>query len=446
MWVSEFTKGGLNILLAAFTVYLFFLYFSIFFHKRQEKYRKVIGILAVTIWLLGIPEVINILPLGLKLSIAVAVMMFGAMNIFIGKVWEMLFFIITFAAIWMMAETLAGNVLLIYYEPLADSILVGSLISKFLLFLVLFALKKVFTKVELSKLSASHSVLLILIPIGSIYVMDTVFMLAYQLKNRHAEMTSLISSMILLFMNILVFYIYIKLADDLQIRKMNIVYEQQLELCERHQKEIEISMIKIREIKHNMKNNFIAILSYAKKGDCDKLIKYIDDIMDEGKFLSSVVRPTGNIVIDSIVDYWQRTAEAEDIKFYSNLCIPMDIPFKGADLCLILGNLLENAVEATRKVEQRKYIRLMIKYDRDNLLIAVENSYKERLIKGSGTDLATTKSDVENHGIGLSSVRRTVGRYHGTVFIDDSIPERFLIRIVLYESRLLKNQKEKLHE
>lgn len=137
-------------------------------------------------------------------------------------------------------------------------------------------------------------------------------------------------------------------------------------------------------------------------------------------------------MIDSIVDYWQRTAKSEGIEFYSDLNIPMELPFKGADLSLILGNLLENAVEAAPKAEKRKYIRLFIKYDKNNLLITVENSYKGKLIKKRGQELATTKSDVENHGIGLPSVKRTVARYHGSVFIDDKIQERFLIRVILY--------------
>ena len=99
---------------------------------------------------------------------------------------------------------------------------------------------------------------------------------------------------------------------------------------------------------------------------------------------------------------------------------------------ILAPNLLENAVEGAGKAEKKKYIRLKIKYDKRNLLIIVENSYKGKLVKGTGEELRTTKTDAANHGIGLSSVRRAVGKYHGTVSIDDSIPERFVIRVVLY--------------
>ena len=54
------------------------------------------------------------------------------------------------------------------------------------------------------------------------------------------------------------------------------------------------------------------------------------------------------------------------------------------------------------------------------------------ILKGKGEELKTTKADTDNHGIGLASVRRAVGKYHGTVSIDHTVPGRFVIRTVLY--------------
>lgn len=213
---------------------------------------------------------------------------------------------------------------------------------------------------------------------------------------------------------------------------MNLVYEQQLDLCERHQKETEISMLQMREVRHNMRNHLISILAYAEKGECEKIITFVNDVMSEGNLKISCTN-SGNIVTDSLIDYWHRMAENEGIEFWSDLSIPMEIPFKGADISLILGNLLENAVEGARKANGRKYIRFKMKYDRNNLLIVVENNYSGKLVKTKGKELRTTKLDTANHGIGLSSVNKTARRYHGTVFVDDTVPERFLIRVVLYE-------------
>ena len=322
---------------------------------------------------------------------------------------------------------------MIYAKQIADSRVLGSFVSKFLFLLVVVALKKVFGKGEIQELSSWHGMGLIFIPAGSVYIMNAVFVLADETKKEGTEVYSLVSVVILLLVNILIGYIYIKLADDQQIRRKNTVYEQQLELCERHQEETELATLQMRDAKHNMKNNLISLLAYAEQGECEKMIGFINDVMEEGRLRTSKVATTGNIVIDSLVEYWKRTAEKKEIEFQAELSIPMEMPFKGADISLILGNLLENAVEGAEKAEKRKYIKLGVKYDKKNLLIIIENSYGGKLKRVKG-ELRTTKADSVNHGIGLASARRVAGKYQGTVFIDNTVPECFLVRVVLYGS------------
>lgn len=60
----------------------------------------------------------------------------------------------------------------------------------------------------------------------------------------------------------------------------------------------------------------------------------------------------------------------------------MQMGFKGADISLILGNILENAVEAAERNESNKYVYLRMRFDRGNLIINLENTYKGTLIKG----------------------------------------------------------------
>ena len=282
------------------------------------------------------------------------------------------------------------------------------------------------------ELPASRSILLIFIPIGSIYIMNAVFILASRTGWKKGETYSLVSVVILLLINVLVFYIYIKLAEDQQVRRRNMVYEQQLELFERHQEETELSMLRMRDVRHGMKNHLLSILAYAEQGECEKIIEFVEDVIEGGDLRTLQIADTGNIVVDSLVGYWKRTAKEVGIEFQAELSIPMEMPFKGADLSLILGNLLENAGEAAEKSEGEKYICLRMKYDRKNLLIAVENSYQGTLLKGRGEELRTTKKDKINHGIGLPSVRRAAEKYHGKVSIDSTMPGRFLIRVVLY--------------
>ena len=438
MLADNWIMGVVNILLAMFTTYIFFFYFNIFLVKKEKGIGVLTGSVVLIIWQLGSPEIVRVLPIVGNIGVTVGVTLFVVMNIYEGKTWKKCFFAVAFDTVWMLVETLVSDLLMIYCERLAVSQVFGNFVSKLLFFAMIVALKEVFTSEEVRELSAGHSILLILIPIGSIYIMNAVFTLAYSVGWKYAEIYSLISVMVLLFINVLVFYIYIKLADDLLIKRMNVVYEQQLELCERHQEETEISMLQMRDIRHSMRNHFISILAYAEKGKCEEIIRFVNDVIEAGKMERSGIVNTGNIVIDSLIGYWKRMAENEGIDFRMDLNIPMGLPFKGADISLILGNLLENAVEGAAKAERKKYIQLKVKYDRKNLLIIVKNSYKGELLKGKGKELRTTKEDSSNHGIGLPSVRRTVGKYNGTVSIDESILGCFLIRVVLYGNELEK--------
>ena len=421
-----------NILLAMFATHIFFFYFDIFFEKSKRSIGLLTGIVVFIFWQLSVPELVKALSVAQTIGVTVGVTLFSVVKIYDGKIWKKCFFVIIFDAVWMLMEMLVNDLLILYCERLAVSQSFGGVVSKLLFFAVIIALKKVFTNEEVKELPIEHNILLIFIPVGSIYIMNAVFTLAYSAGWKYVEMYSLVSVVILLLINILIFYIYIKLADDLQVKRMNAVYEQQLDLCERHQEKTEISILQMRDIRHSMKNHFISILAYAEKGECERIIKFVNDVIEDGKLNLPETANTGNIVIDSLVGYWQRIAENEGMEFWSELIIPIELPFKGADISLILGNLLENAVEAAAKAEGRKYIRLSLKYDRKNLLITVENSYKGKLLKRKGKELRTTKKDTANHGIGLSSVRRAAGKYHGTVYIDDTVPCRFLVHVVLY--------------
>lgn len=434
MSMSKTLSYGTDILFIIFAVYLFFYYFDIFLKRRKRTVLSMIGLVIFMAWQFEMSSV-NLLPAYGNIIVTIITTLFAVAQIYEGKFWNKCIFTIAFNAIWMLIETISGNILLTYcceFTDLQALGTLGSFTSKIVFMIAITALKRVFTKDEIKELPVRYSFMLVLIPIGSIYIMNNIFMLGYKLHSNRANIQSAVTAVILLGVNVLVFYIYIKLADDLQLRRMTSVYEQQLDLCERHQQERELSILRLRDMRHNMKNNLVSILAYAENGDNEKIIRFVNEIMEEGGIKTSTVTNSGNIVIDSLIGYWYVEAKKVGIDFSVNLNIPMEMPFRGADICLILGNLLENAVEAAQKAEGKKYIRLHMKYDKNNLLLFVENSYKGVLIKTKDKRLKSTKTDAENHGVGLSSVYRIAAKYHGVVTIDDDVANRFLIRVVLY--------------
>lgn len=434
MWMNKLLSYGIDILLCGFAVYLFFCYFDIFFVRKKDKLPPVIGLAIFVLWQFGLATIIN-LPAYANIAVTIIVTMLAVMITYDGMWWNKCVFVIAFNAIWMLMETLCSYILMIYCEKYAMVQPVGSFISKTFFLIVIIALKKVFTDDEIKELPAKYSIMLVLIPTGSIYIMNNIFMLGFTVNNNHTRFNSAITVLILLGMNALIFYIYMKLADDLRLRRMTSVYEQQLELCERHQQEREISTLQLRDVKHNMKNNLVSILAYAENREYEKIIGFVSEIMDEGGMAIAAVSNSGNIVIDSLIGYWYVTAQKKGIDFLVDICVPMMMPFKGADICLIFGNLLENAVEAAQKADGKRYIKIKMKYDKNNLLLFVVNNYKGKLIKAKDNRLKSTKTDAGNHGVGLSSVYRAAAKYHGAVVIEDSVPEQFKIRVVLYGSQ-----------
>lgn len=434
MWMNKVLLYGTDMLLSTYAVYLFFYYFDIFFERKRNKRLTIIGLVVFFLWQFGITVFID-LPVYINITVTIIVTLIAVIITYEAMWWNKCIFVITFNAIWMMIETLSGYILSVYcnkfVHPQIYGIL-GSVISKLLFMVIIFALKRAFMKDEIKALSVKYSIMLVLIPTGSIYVMNAIFLFSYKLNSNSVNFHSAMAAIILLSMNVLVFYIYMRLVDDLHLRQITSGYEQQLELCKRHQEEREISILQLRDVKHNMKNNLISILAYAENREYEKIIKFVNEIMEEGGMTISPITNSGNIVIDSLIGYWYVTAQKQEIDFSVNMNIPMKMPFKGADICLIIGNLLENAVEAAKKVVGKKYIKVQMKYDKGNFLFFVKNNYNGKLLKTKNDRLRSTKLDAGNHGLGLPSVYRAAAKYHGSVFIDDSTPELFQVHVVLY--------------
>lgn len=390
-------KWMADMLLAMFTVYLFFLYFGMFFERRKKNIRVLLGIIVLVLWQVGIPEVINELPKAWNIGTTVGLALFVVANVFEGKAWMKGFFAVTFAAIWMLAEMLIGSVLMIYGESIVERQIFGAFASRFLFFLIILALRKVFTNEKVTGLPTGYSILIIFIPTGSIYIMNAVFVLAYRTDWEYAEGYSLVFGLILLFINVLIFYIYIRLADDLRIRRMNLVYEQQLDLCARHQEERELSVLQMRDVRHGMRNHLLSILAYAEKGEREKLIQFVTDIIEDGRLRPSEEINTGNIVTDSLVGYWKKKAEDAGIEF-----------------------LTEKEQGAERLEKEKMYIKIL---EKDYLALgaaAFYEKYKERFLK----DLFFDEAEYRNYrmageeGILISSSKYVGNRW---LYITDGL-------------------------
>nr|WP_317283336.1 GHKL domain-containing protein [uncultured Sellimonas sp.] len=431
MSVINVTSFGIGIFLGSLAMYLFLSYFNIFMKRRKNNILVLFGSIVFFLWqIITINFHFSEVYLNIVAMIVVTIM--SVQLVYIGNIFRKIIFVILFNSIGMLTEILANNILIFYYEKYAGIMEIGSIFSKLIFIFLVIILKKIFADDEMKLMPIKYIIMIIFLPMGSIYIMNKIFLLEYQVNKETALLNITVTAVIFLVLNMAVFFIYRKLDEDIRLRRTASVYEKQLELCEQHQHERELAAIELRDMKHNMKNDLILILTYAERGESEKIVEFTNELLDKGGMKSASVAHSGNLVVDSMIGYWHTIADKIGINFITAINIPMEMPFKGADLCLILGNLLENAIEAAEKVEGEKYIKVRMKYDKQNLLLYIENNYNGELKKGKNKALKSTKKNPENHGIGLASVLHAAKKYHGTVIIDDSVKGRFLVRVLLY--------------
>ncbi|WMJ86367.1 sensor histidine kinase [Anaerocolumna sp. MB42-C2] len=188
-----------------------------------------------------------------------------------------------------------------------------------------------------------------------------------------------------------------------KLKQQNHYYEQQFEL-------MKTALLNTKSLRHDMMNH-ISIL-YSLSDNKDKLKEYLSELMD-ARALNAEYACSGNLIVDSILNFKLQEAERKGIRMDLELNIPEHLDITSFDMTVILGNLLDNAISACDKLDKdERNIGVIIRYDKSRLLIEIKNPYADRIIY-QRDQIQTTKEDKENHGIGLFNVRNTVEKYHG---------------------------------
>nr|WP_312577511.1 GHKL domain-containing protein [Sedimentibacter sp.] len=191
----------------------------------------------------------------------------------------------------------------------------------------------------------------------------------------------------------------------------------------------------MRIIKHNLKNSLIIIDTYNKTNQKEKLQKYIDDLIDETNVFVVPQIDKENIVT-SYLNYKVEQAKSNNIKVFIENQLTNEIILDKTDICQVIGNIMDNAIEANEK-NIDKYIKILL-YNNDNyIIIKSENPTNERLIKKDNVFL-TTKKDAKNHGLGLKSIQKIAEKYDGSLEAE-AIDNLFIIKVVFLNEKLVNS-------
>ena len=159
-------------------------------------------------------------------------------------------------------------------------------------------------------------------------------------------------------------------------------------------------------------------------------INYIDDISKLQENSDKKFIETGNYNIDNIVNFKLNEASNKSININVLANVPYDINISEFYIVSILGNLIQNAIEANEKIEHNRFIDLEIKYKLNKLFITISNRF-DRNIKIKNNKLISTKNNKFEYGIGMENIYNFVKKYNGELLYNykDDI---FIVEILLF--------------
>ena len=168
----------------------------------------------------------------------------------------------------------------------------------------------------------------------------------------------------------------------------------------------------IRKIKHDMNNNLTAISVLLDDNDIPKTISYINELTSRINSIGNTIK-TGDSIIDAIINYKITVSKEFNIDFKTDIAVLPQLDYNSTDLCAIISNLLDNAIEATIKLEENKRsISIKMFTYKNYVTIIIKNSHANE-IKISDNLINTSKDNDIIHGFGLKSVSAAVLKYSG---------------------------------
>lgn len=292
------------------------------------------------------------------------------------------------------------------------------------LLIIVFFLKKTVSFTKNIELPLVYYCMLISMP--SISAMIILYIIHWENLSTYGK---IILSGGLLGMNILIFYLYyflgkfyIESKEKETLKQMVAVYQNQLKIMQE-------SKERVRSLRHDLKHHLIELIAIAQNAGQSEIENYLTHMK---KFMLNPEEyiATGNQDIDSVVNYYIRKAEKFSENVTLNIKVSADNFCGNFYLCMILGNLLDNAVEATKFSKEKKLYFTMVE-KKGFLLILLKNSC-ENTAKNKKEKI---QNEREHYGIGLKNVKRIIQLLDGEMEIEHKY-NVFQVKIIIYIKRL----------
>ena len=185
----------------------------------------------------------------------------------------------------------------------------------------------------------------------------------------------------------------------------------QSELIEKQVREIQNMYRQVRGWRHDYRNHINNMKIQLSQENYDGLSDYLNELADDLDTVDTVIK-TGNVMADAILNSKLNVAEKMNVQLNVKANVPEMLPMSDVELCSVLGNMLDNAVEACGTLpEEERFMRVYIGKLKGQLYLSVQNS-AGKVRKEKGSYLSTKEGE---HGYGLFRIDRVAKKYGGYV-------------------------------
>lgn len=329
--------------------------------------------------------------------------------------------------VWVIIEILISFCVNILPLEEIHSNMAGNVISKIVMIIGVYVFSIIWKKTDNNLIPARYYVGLLFVPIGSIYIAVNEF---YSINDIKEVFPSVITFSILLLFNIIILEIYSKISENFIMEKEKAVYTQQMNITAINTEEQKKVMENFHREKHDWINELIVLKNEIEYENKAAVLQNIDRIIQNCQS-GEIVSDTGNKCIDALINTKYATAKEKGIEFILKIFIPEELPIDQCDIGIVLGNVLDNAIEATEKSNSSvKKIEIAMGIKKEALILVVKNPMAGSLRKDKDGKLLSTKEDSKKHGYGINSIIRVTRKYNGDVIIEEE-EGQFVITVTM---------------
>jgi len=250
-------------------------------------------------------------------------------------------------------------------------------------------------------------------------------------SNNSPSQYKVITSVIILFViNISAFYLYDSLSKSYVRQSKLSILETENTLYSKQCEIMQSSTEELQEFRHDMNNQFIALSQLIKSqqyGEAENQLSRLTSLT-KSKIIYST---SGNVIVDGLINYKLQNALNDKIKVKTEIAVPKQIDIETTDLVAILGNLIDNALNALADVpEDRRNLTIKVVFSQGRLIVRTSNPYTGDVLCKDGK-IVSAKQNSKQHGYGLNNIAKAVNKYKGYMDIDYT-GSIFTVDILMY--------------